>query len=978
MGALPPAMSAPVNKPTYTLSVGKYSWEQLDSYLSQAWFGDSCSGGPGSDQAKISFPPDFKFVFAGVSYSSARMLQGGRLQFGDDTGALRGGPLAIVDGSNRPSNPPLALPEGEPSSPPPSNPPGCASLPAARILDAAWTLLGRGRMAYGVNGTNGGVNGKNYRMVFLWEDMTFKYGIDQFGHPYDGRATFEIILYADGRIAYQYKDLQGSAPGSPTPSWPGLFTTGVQVGIADYATTTAATEPKNGMRIDISPISNLRFRHQPSASIGSTCSPLIYTVTAQDGSGEPLPGYAGTIKLSVLSGGSFSLASGKGVFTPASGGSPATYAFSPADLGVAKFAYAATSPEQVSVAFADISAPSESVGDPASLADNVFLLEPADPLGLDLVAGRPHAFSATLYSRDAQGACGIATGYSASALDMWHTPSPAHPAGAAAPSVSTSPSCSPATLLPASTPALSKTSNNVSIPVSKGVGIFYLCSADVGQYSISLRDDASPFLSSAGVPSISGSTALLTARPFALLVDSAASSPAAKPSPGGTASSGSAFIPAGAPFSVRASARKWAPGQDAAKPGFPDAGASLSGNAILPSFAAPTSLSLASFTPAAGVPGSLSGGSLPASAYAAGSASALLAYSEVGSAQIQASSPAYLGSPFDVPGAPSAPIGRFTPASIAMDSSSLAPACPAGGFSYMGQPFALEATLSARSASGSLLLNYDKAAGYAFLMAPAWRAVDAADGVDLSARSNAASVAPSWSKGSWAYALPSAVFSRASSGPDGSYESLAFGLSGSDPDGVAISSPDASCGPSCSMRRAGLPTKIRHGRLEASNVFGAIVPTLKVPLRAMYWARGAQGPLGWTPNTLDSCTSIPHGALAAGSSSAAVASASPPSGPGSITLALGKAEIPVTRAPGAAASGSTLLGINLGPGPGLVGGGCYGSASAFPSFAAGAGLAFLKSDFCGAPGHAGNPSAKIIWGAPSAKSGSIVFSREAY
>lgn len=655
---------------------------------------------------------------------------------------------------------------------------------------------------------------------------------------------------------------------------------------------------------------------------------------------------------------------------------------------MAKFNYSTNIAERAAVAFSDTIFPSQSSGNTASFADNVFVVAPSDPAGADVVAGRPHAMTATLYAKDSSGTCGVATSYSGALQDMWHAPTSSHPAGAAAPSISTSASCSSPTVLPAAAPAISKTSNNASLPFVRGVANFYLCPSDVGQYAISIRDDTGSFANNAAIPSIGGSSAALTARPFGLWIDSVASKAApVKANPGGTSSSsGTAFIPAGAAFGARISARKWAAGQDTVKSGTPDFTANLSGNAILPAFAAATAVQVSSFTPAAGVAGSLTGNALASSAYASGAATATLSYSEAGSAQILASAPSYLGSAFAVPGVRSAPIGRFIPASISLSSSSLAHGFPAGGYSYMGQSFSVSATLGAYGAAGNILQNYDQSAGYQYLLAPSWKAVDSANGIDLSSRTNlGANGSAAWGRGLWAYSFPAAQFLRASSGPDGSYESLVLGLAGTDPDGVPISSMDASfsaagasCGSSCDMKAVGSPTKARHGRLEAINTFGAVIPTLKVPLRAMYWARNSSGSLGWTPNTLDSCTVIPYSAVAVGSFSGGVSSAATPSSPSSVKLVLGRAEIPITRPGGPATSGSALLGINLGPGSLLNGGGCYGSASAFPGFAGGSAANYLKSNFCGAPNYFGNPSAKIIWGAPAAKSGSIVFSRESY
>lgn len=944
--------------PSYQTATGNdYVWESSSNVLVPSNFSSVCTDFPiDDDQAQIVFPDGFKFPFAGNSYAAVWMQSDGRLQFGPPTGSVR-------------NSTPTALPQG--SSPTYAGATPCANgsaRPPGSILHVAWmalSLSAGGAMSWELKGT-----APNRRMVFTWDNVRLASG--------SGSATFQAILYENGNAAYQYKSLTGAS------SWTSVATTGVQVLSNDYI---ASTDAANGVRIDVGKY--IQFQYRPDSTTGSTCAPMPYTVTAQDNNSATVSSYVGTISLYTFpaSTGTFSLLSGNGVFTPAnlSEGVPATYSFAASDLGVVKFNYSTSLAQRATVSFTDVIFASKNVGNTVYFADNIFVVAPSDPSGLDVVAGRPHAMTATVYAKDSQGTCGVATSYSGTAQDMWYSPTSSNPAGAAAPSISTSASCASPKTLPSTAPSLSATSNNASLPFTLGVANFYLCTSDVGQYSISIRDDTKAYFSNPSITSVGGTSAALSARPFGLWIDSAVGA-GPKANPGGTASSGSAFVAAGAPFSVRATARKWVAGQDSIKSGTPDPTANLSGNAILPAFAAPTTISLSAFTPSGGTAGALSGFSLAASDYSAGAATANLSYSEVGSIQLSASAPSYLGSSFPVPGVPSAPIGRFIPASIALSSSSLIPGCSAGGYTYMGQVFNLAATLGAYGTAGNKLANYDAAKGYQSAIPPSWKAVDSANGIDLISRTNLVAAGPVWTQGSWAYAYSAAIFTRAASGPDGSYESLLFGLSSGDLDGVPIagmdasfSTPGASCGSSCDMKIVGAPTKARFGRLEARNVFGAILPTLKVPLQAMYWAKSSSGSLGWTPNTLDSCTTIPYSAVALGGFSGGVSSATTPPAPGSVKLAQGKAEIPVTRSGAASSSsGSALLGINLGPGALFNGGGCYGSSSTFPGFGGGSAANYLKSNFCGAPNFFGNPSAKIIWGAPAAKSGSIIFSREAY
>lgn len=949
------AASPAHSSPTYALGTSyDYAWETSANVLAPGSFqgvagSPTCTDAPvDDDEAYLPFTGGFSFPFAGSSYAAVRMLSDGRLQFGPSTGAFR-------------NNARGSLPEGAP--PAYAANPACAAAAPGPIMNVAWMALSPslgGSMSWEIKGA-----APNRRAVYTWDSVPLASG--------SGSATFQAILYENGRAAYQYKSLTGGG------SWSSVATTGVQASPTNYAATTNAS---NNSRIDIGQFVSLASL--PASTTGSTCAPMLYTVTAQDAGGATLSSYVGNIELRIASGeGYFTLASGNGVFSANSGGSTSKYQFSPADNGVVQFYYHTALAEQTILGFFDDYVSIASPGKTVRFADNAFVVAAADPAGANVVAGRPHAMTATLYAKDSSGTCGVATSYFNSFQDIWYSPTSSHPAGAIPPKVSANSSCSNAIALPSAAPAISKGSNNGSLAFSAGVANFYLCTSDVGQYSISIRDDTGYYMNNPSITSVIGSSGPLTARPFGLWVDSARSTAASFPNPGGTAALGSPFIAAGKSFTTRITARGWAAGQDSVTPGAPDSTADLSANAILPSFAANGAISIASFTPASGAAGVLNGSTFLASAFSGGAASATLTYSEAGSIKLLATAPSYLGSPSAVPGAPSAPIGRFIPDSIILSASSLAPACSAGGFTYMDQPFSVTATLAALGSAGNYLRNYDSSLGYAFSFQPAWRAVDSANGLDLASRTNLNAIAkPAWTSGRWSFASPFATFSRLSSGHDGSYESLQLGISGADADGVPISglnasySASGSCGALCNMKSIGGPAKMRHGRLEVLNVFGAVTPTLNVPVQAMYWARNASGALGWTPNTLDSCTSIARAAIRVGGLTGSVASATIPAAPASIKLSGGKAIIPVTRSGGANSSGSALLGINLAASATFTDGGCFGQANPFPAFGAGAGYPYLKSEFCGVAN--GNPAAKIVWGAPSAKSGSIVFSRESY
>lgn len=717
-----------------------------------------------------------------------------------------------------------------------------------------------------------------------------------------------------------------------------------------------------------------------STASGSTCatssssSPAapVLTLTAKTASGAPFPTFTGTVSLSTsTTHGTWSLASGSGSF--ASGGADtgsASYGFVLADNGVATFKLVDERSESMVITATSAGA----VGAVTeTFSDNVFVIAPSDPLLSQVVAGRPHAFTASFFKKDpSNGACSVASGYAgAKSLNAWYAPTGQHPAGAGAPAISSSSTCASSSAMGGSSPATA----NFTTPVfAAGVATFYLCTTDVGQYAIDLSDASFGYAKAV----VSGASPAVTARPFGLWIDSVASGSISNPA--GTASSGSKFITAQSAFTARVAAKAWASGQDSINAGTPNPTADLSANASTPSFAAATTVAPSAQTPSGGTLGTLSGASLPSSSFSSGSSVPTLAYSEAGSAKLTASSANFLASSFDVPGVDSSPIGRFYPSALSLASSSQSPACSSGGFSYMGQSFALAAQLKALGSAGGLLSNYDAALGYAYTLSPAWRAVDSTNGADLGARLSTGP-SPSWSLGLWTYSYASASFARLSGGPDGAYDSLQAGLSGSDPDGASIAALDmsyasaGSCsGSGCNAKAVGSPTRARFGRLEFQNAYGSVLSTLRAPVQSMFWSRSALGaPLGWAPNTLDSCTQLPYASMSVGAFSGSVSSVSLP--PGSLALSSGKATIVATRSGAASAnvSGSALLGINLASSAAAPGGCSTGLASV-----PGAKLAHLQSNFCSAGSYSNNPAGKLVWGAPQGKSGSIVFWRETY
>lgn len=710
----------------------------------------------------------------------------------------------------------------------------------------------------------------------------------------------------------------------------------------------------------------------------STCAPTPLTVSAFDQAGVAFAA-VGQINMSA------SLAHGtwsdpgpgaSGFVAGASDSGLASFVFNATHSGVKTLNFANTHADNPIRVFATDASTSIQGYTDVAFSDNAMVITSVDSLGSVAIAGRAHQMRAEMWTKAPSAAmCAINTSYTGSKpLDAWLTLSGAHPAPALLPAVAASASAakaclSPSAALGASAPALSALSNTLSLSFSAGAASFWVCPADVGQYSVNLRDDTRAF--AAGYD-ISGIGPLLTARPYALAIRSIASGATANP--GGTASAGSGFVSAQTGFTGALAAVQWASGQDGATEGSPSDSASLAGNPLTPAYAGAATLNIASFTPSGGVAGTLSGASVASASFSGGSAALALSYSEAGSLRIRPSAAAYLGVA-SVPGQLSAEIGRFFPASFGPSAMSSANACATGSFTYMGQPaLSLSGQLTARGASSGALTNYDASRGYLFTAPVSVVAVNALDGVARGSRLALGASAPAWSAGVWTLSAPAASFAKASP-RDGPFESLQFGLSALDPDGARISAMDmaqsvagACSGAGCNAKALGAPLRVRHGKLLMQSAYGAAsASSLRLPLAAYYWASPGvvPGARDWVLNTSDSCTSIPQSAVSFG----ALQGISSASAGGSAALSAGVGALLVNRLP-AGASGKADVAINLGATTAPAS--CVSGMSA----SVGSNRSWLRESQC-APSDQ-DPGARATWSGANPKSDRIIFSREMY
>ncbi|MFH1021726.1 MAG: DUF6701 domain-containing protein [Pseudomonadota bacterium] len=219
------------------------------------------------------------------------------------------------------------------------------------------------------------------------------------------------------------------------------------------------------------------------------------------------------------------------------------------------------------------------------------------------------------------------------------------------------------------------------------------------------------------------------------------------------------------------------------------------------------------------------------------------------------------------------PFGRFVPHHFTVVGA-VANGCPAGSFTYMGQPFTLFRTgdiakaevVEARNAGDTATMNY---AGAYAPGTVSFGAENADNGTDLSARLAfySAGTYPALS-GSWlggvytltgndtgaAFRRPTATTPDTSWGP---FDALDLGLTVADSDvstspkvSDADMDPAAAGGPNLIHRKfSGSPLRMRYGRLRLANAFGPETEPVTMSARLEYYNGTA-----FALNAQDSCT----------------------------------------------------------------------------------------------------------------------------
>lgn len=721
----------------------------------------------------------------------------------------------------------------------------------------------------------------------------------------------------------------------------------------------------------------------------STCSPQTITITARDASGNTITGYTGTVTLRTSSNlGTWAKGSSPtpgGTLTAGSNDGQATYTFVAGDQGVAKFTLTHQAARDVTVTVTDTSTLVATTSATVQFRDNAFVW--TEDLNNKIsgswiaVAGRTHDLQLELWKKDATtGLCSKASDYTGSRnLKIWRTDSSGS---------WTDPTVQlPSPLSPVSVTTTKPAASNLALTFTAGAASVNLGTTDVGQYTLNVADETNLYASNA----ISGSSSVLTVRPFTIVVNGIVMGATANPN--GSAAGDAVFGAAGANFSATVGGYRWSSAADSAGDGVPDAGVSLAtatAGGLAPKFAATVTLSplAGSQTPATGVLGSLNNGAVSVSGGA--STATTLQYTEVGSFQLATAGALtdYLGVSglnvdalvFNSAGVQNTTVGRFIPASFALSSGSVkhrstASCAPAAAFTYLGENFELGFDLEARNALGARTQNYTGAYAKLALGTPSSFGPAGIAGSTTFKTGGGRLTAVS-SAGTWALGQAAAVklvlnAARATgaggaSTPDGPF-TASFGILPSDGEASGVSTANLDTDSPANGNDRGLVATValRYGRLRLQNAIGSQNRSLSLPLQALYWDGSV-----YQTNTLDSCTSISSNQISFGNYRKTMTSADATVLSSPITLNQGQALITLAK-PLTGHNGSYDVALALGST--ATDASCLSWTPA-PAAASGANLTHLRWPWCGTAADK-DPSARAsfgVYGGP----GTTLFQRE--
>ncbi|MGZ5050801.1 MAG: DUF6701 domain-containing protein [Methylobacter sp.] len=598
----------------------------------------------------------------------------------------------------------------------------------------------------------------------------------------------------------------------------------------------------------------------PTTCTTATNGKPVITISARNSYGNVITNYTNTVTLNAKVSSPSGSNSTTAVWNKVSGSANGTlsgnqYTFASADNGVAQFYLTDTSAEDIYISVAENGGTlSTTLGTPLQFRGTAYTVSIPDTLGDGVVAGRNHLMSITRSS-----GCGVDTTYNgAKNLDGWYSiATGTHPAGAYAPQfclTNAGGTCLPDTgsceTLSIAAPTLNASSNYLpALTFSSGVANFCLKTTDVGNYSVNLRDD-----SNVSVP-ITGSSATLAVRPFAIVASNVSQGAISNPATGDT--TGTPMV-AGTAFQTMVAGYLWNSAGDIANNGLPSSSAgytALTAAGTLHSYAdtvvlsasTPFAPTTSSDTPVGtGVAGSLTNGSV---ALTGGTATlSNLSYNEVGSFTLKAQpSINYLNAGIDLTSrvayftnplssSSTAWVGRFRPDHFTLSPGTTTPGC--GTFTYFGQDgFSSTAfLLTAQNANNYTTQNYTGA--YAKLDLTLWdNFYFSVSSPPSGATLSASAMAPT---GTWNNGIATVTAKHQVSRPTSltGETNITVKAAPVDSDGVTMAIADV-----------GPATPLRYGRLSLQNAYGSELLDLPMAFMAEYWNGNV-----WVSNTADQCT----------------------------------------------------------------------------------------------------------------------------
>ncbi len=406
-------------------------------------------------------------------------------------------------------------------------------------------------------------------------------------------------------------------------------------------------------------------------STASTCTPEIVTLRiCQDANcNNVFSQFNGTVNLTTSSShGTWTAPFGNGTLSdPTPNDGQASYTFSTDDAGLVYLYLSNPHADVLRITGTSTDLYSD-ISDTVTFSDNALRVTPTLIGGQSsVIAGKSVPLTIEYVARDGA-ECGVIPCSGTFNIATWAShntflgpPSPSSPA-----------------LNGNSIPPLFSSAIDVPLTFTNGTASATLLHNDVGVYTLNFQDTTSGCAVDANNDpiTISGNSSSIIMRPFGLRFANEPTNPQL----------------AQDSLTINVEGVLWEAGDDVNTDGYPDTGADLSNNTLIPNygnegFPQPPTLSLVETWPttAGSTQGTLSSGM---SSRGNGLYTMSLSYSEVGEIQVQATVNGYLGSSENLSLSTDSQWLRFHPSYLQLNpvaSPSLQPSCSGGNFSYLGQ-----------------------------------------------------------------------------------------------------------------------------------------------------------------------------------------------------------------------------------------------------------------------------------------------------